>query len=726
MNKNNFPSRLLFQFLPLLLVVIPEISPLHAADSDQEAPAKIITATRIDTPPVIDGKLDEAVWEQAVVIEDIHQIRPHEQAEPTERTIFYVMYDKDALYVGVRSWYSEPEKMTAHILKQGAELLTEDRVGVILDPFNDKRSGYMFELNPNGVRLDGLFNTPTQFAPWWDGIWQGESMLTADGYSAEFAIPFKTLSFDVQDETWGFNVWRIVMHKDEQMGWVSHNRSVNPAAAGEMTGMRDLDIGKGLDIVPSVSIRQERDITRGDKDYKFEPSLDVFYRITPSLNSVLTVNTDFSATEIDNRQVNLDRFSLFFPEKRDFFLKDSDIFDFGNTDFEQPFFSRRIGLSNTGEPVDLDFGGKISGRIGQWNLGALAIRQAEFEVIKPDNLMVARVTRNVLDESSVGAIMTYGDPTSNLDNVLGGIDFRYLNTRLSEGRTLTGQIWYMQTRTDGLSGDDAAWGVGLAMPNQNKWNGRVSVREYQENFNPALGFITRRGVRDHSADIAYIYRPDSSWLRDISAGINARYVMRLDDDKLQTRVILFRLLELANYQGDRLMFRYFLGQESLDVPFEISRGVILPVGMYSFDRGGVEYETSPARVVSLFGDMWYGNFYNGTRLGIESGILWRPSKYLNFSGSYDFNDIELIQGKFITRLMSFKADIVFSNTLSWTNLVQFDNVSNNLGFNSRLHWIPQAGRNIYLVFNHNLIDTETGFMSTRSDITIKANYTFRF
>ncbi|OGT86970.1 MAG: hypothetical protein A3G96_05140 [Gammaproteobacteria bacterium RIFCSPLOWO2_12_FULL_52_10] len=146
-------------------------------------------------------------------------------------------------------------------------------------------------------------------------------MLTADGYSAEFAIPFKTLSFDVQDETWGFNVWRIVMHKDEQMGWVSHNRSVNPAAAGEMTGMRDLDIGKGLDIVPSVSIRQERDITRGDKDYKFEPSLDVFYRITPSLNSVLTVNTDFSATEIDNRQVNLDRFSLFFPEKRDFFSR---------------------------------------------------------------------------------------------------------------------------------------------------------------------------------------------------------------------------------------------------------------------------------------------------------------------------------------------------------------------------------------------------------------------
>ena len=215
MNKKNSLSHIVIQCLPVLLAALPGISSSAAVATAKELPDKIITAPRIDTPPLIDGKLDEAVWQQAVIIEDIHQIRPHEQDEPTERTVFYVMYDKDNLYVGARAWYSEPEKMTAHILKQGSELITEDRVGVILDPFNDKRSGYMFELNPNGVRLDGLFNTPTQFAPWWDGIWQGESSISADGYTVEFAIPFKTLSFDPQDTTWGFNVWRIVMHKDE-------------------------------------------------------------------------------------------------------------------------------------------------------------------------------------------------------------------------------------------------------------------------------------------------------------------------------------------------------------------------------------------------------------------------------------------------------------------------------------------------------------------------------
>jgi len=724
-NNKNTPAAW-HQFLPLFIYAIFTliIDDVSAQETDRHL--KIIKAVRIDKPPVIDGKLDDDVWQQAAVIEDIHQIQPHEYAEPTERTVFYVMYDKDALYIGARAWYKNPDKMTARLLKQGSELFNEDRIGVILDPFNDKRSGYMFEVNPNGVRLDGLFNTPTEFRPWWDGIWEGEGEMTADGYTVEFAIPFKTLSFNAGNDTWGFNIWRNNMYNEERSGWVSHNRDSNPAASGEIEGLTDIEIGKGLDIVPSMSMRQERDITRGDTDYKLEPSLDVFYRLTPSLNTVLTVNTDFSATEIDDRQVNLTRFDLFFPEKRDFFLKDSDIFQFGNLGEEQPFFSRRIGLSLTGEPVDLDVGAKISGRIGQWNLGALAIRQGEFENIKPTDLMVARVTRNVLEESSAGILMTYGDPTSNLGNTLFGADFRYLNTRLSEGRTITGEAWFQKSDTDGLSGDDIAWGIGLHMPNRNKWNGEVSIREFQQNYNPALGFLTRRGIRDHHAYIGYIHRPTDSWLREIAAGIDVTYISRTTDDKLQSQYLEFTPLDLVNHKGDRLRFHYYVMKEGLDFPFEISRGVVLPVGLYSFNRYGFEVETGQGRKLSGYAGIWNGNYYNGTRFGVISWLQWRPNKYFNLSGSYDFNDIELLQGKFITRLMSLKTDIVFSNTIAWTNLVQFDNVSNNLGFNSRVHWTPQAGRNVYFVFNYNLIDTENGFMATRSDITLKANYTFRF
>lgn len=698
----------------------------YAAEPAPDLQLKVIDAVRVDTAPLIDGRLDEAVWAQAARIEDIHQILPHENEAPDQRTTFYLMYDKDALYVGVRAWDTDPELMTARVLRQGNKLVFEDRVGLLLDPFNDKRSGYMFELNPNGVRLDGIYNSPTQFAPSWDGIWQGDAKITADGYTAEFAIPFKTLSFDAGDNTWGLNVWRVVMRNEERSGWVSHNRAANPAAAGEIRGMQGLELGKGLDIVPSSSMRQERNIETGETDYKLEPGLDVFYKITPSLNASLTINTDFSATEIDDRQVNLTRFNLFFPEKRDFFLKDSDIFEFAVSGNGQPFFSRKIGLSRAGEPVDLEIGGKLSGRIGQWNLGALAIRQGEHAGIDASEILVSRISRNVLEESSAGVIMTWGDPTSNLDSLLMGVDFRYLNNRLSGGRTLSGDIWYQQTETEGLSGNNAAWGIGIDMPNQDKWNGHASVREFQENFRPAVGFANRTGIRHYEAGAGYIHRFGDGWVREIGTNFNAQHIARLADDGLESQSLWLQLFNIANFQGDRLILHLVNMKEGLIRPFEIAKGIVLPAGLYSFNRLGIQYATSPARKISASGYYWRGEYYNGKRLGAKASLNWRPNKHISLSGAYDFNDIDLVQGDFITRLITLESDVVFTNTLSWSNLVQYDNVSNNLGLNSRIHWIPQAGRNVYLVFNYNMIDTEAGFRATRSDITLKANYTFRF
>ena len=711
----------------------------YGADDNAESGNKIIEIVRIDTPPVIDGRLDEDLWKRATVIEDLHQVLPYEYAAPNERTVFYLAYDKDALYVGARAWYSNPEEITARILKQGSPLMNEDRVGVILDPFNDKRSGYMFEVNPNGVRLDGLFLKPTQFSPDWDGIWRAEAQYLEDGYSVEYAIPFKTLSFNPENHTWGLNVWREVVRNQEMIGWVSYNRAWNPSAAGEVKGLRDLDIGKGLDLVPSMSLRQIRNFNGLGTKYELEPSLDVFYKISPQLNGSLTINTDFSATEIDDRQVDLTRFSLFFPEKRDFFLKDSDIFEFGNIgglDFRstfspveledgRPFFSRKIGLSNTGEPVDLDYGGKISGRVGQWNVGAQAIRQAAYGDIDATNIFVGRVSHKVLNESSIGAILTYGDPTSNLDNVLGGVDFRYLNTNLPGGRTLEGEVWYQKSDTEGLSGNDSAWAVGLRMPNTNRLRAGIAIKELQKNFYPALGFANRRGTRTYQGEVGYTYRPAGGLLRVIYAGVDVMHVHEMGYG-LQTQNIRIRPLELTTFQGDYFRFHYNLGKEGLSTPFEISRGIVLPRGLYTFNRYGVAFGSGPARKLTFEGSVWNGDFYDGSRFYAYGGISWRPSKHFNVSGSYEFNDINLIEGNFITRLITFKSDVVLNNTMSWTSLVQFDNISNNLGINSRLHWEPEAGRDVYFVINYNMLNTEEGFVSTHSDITLKASYTFRF
>lgn len=729
------------QFRTILVTGALVISPTLVLPAENLAAGeyKQIQAVRVGRAPVIDGVLNDAVWAEAVVINDLHQVRPYEYTEPIERSEFYVIYDKDAIYVGGHHWDSQPDKIVANRLIQEASMSGEDRVTVVLDPFNNKRSGYAFTLNLNNVRRDGLFITPTKFYGDWDGIWQGQASRTDDGWITEVAIPFKTLSFNSENDTWGFNVWREVGRTGERIAWVSYNRGANPSAAGELRGLRNMDTGLGLDIVPSISLRQSRDLDTDETDRLIEPSLNVFYKITPSLNGSLTINTDFSAVEADSRQVNLTRFDLFFPEKRDFFLKEADIFEFGRIggvddhaeisrvqrENGRPFFSRKIGLSDDSVPVDLDYGAKISGRVGQWNIGALAVRQTAFADTDATDIFVGRVTRNVLDESTIGVIMTHGDPTSNLENTVFGVDFLYQSTNLSDGREIQTEAWYQQSDTQGLDGDDAAWGLRFRMPNTTGFRGGITVKEIQQNFNPALGFVNRRGVRDYIGEFGYTARPRGAYIQEVFAGVDARRVQRLDSG-LESSLVSFRILDISNHSGDRLQAKYRLTEESLAEPFEISTGIIIPPGYYNFDEYGITFVSSAHRKWSGSADVFKGSDYNGDKLSMTAGLAWKPSKHFVLQGSCEYNDFHLPQGNFNTRLITFQPDIAFTDTLSWTSLIQYDNVSDNLGIDSRVHWIPEAGREIFFVINHNLVDGTDGFETTRSDVTLKVNYTFRF
>lgn len=709
------------------------------AEDVAAAQNKSVNAVRVDAAPVIDGVLDDAVWAQAAVIRDLHQARPYEYSAPNTRSEFYVIYDKDAIYVGGHHHEAEPHRIVANQLIQDSPMNGEDRTTVVLDPFNDKRSGYAFTLNFNNVRRDGLFITPTQFFGEWDGIWQGKASLSDDGWTTEVAIPFKTLSFHSENDTWGFNVWREVGRTAERIAWVSHNRDTNPSAAGELSGLHSMETGLGLDVVPSLVLRQTRDFEAGTTDHVIEPSLNVFYKITPSINGSLTINTDFSAVEADARQVNLTRFGLFFPEKRDFFLKEADIFEFGRIgggdrfieipqverENGRPFFSRRIGLSVDNEPVDLEYGAKVSGRAGQWNIGALAVRQAAFQDVDATDMFVGRISRNVLNESSIGLIVTRGEPTSNSDNTLFGFDFNYLNTSLSRGRTFEASAWYQQSDTDGLSGDDAAWGLRLRTPNTAGLRTGLTVNEIQEHFHPGLGFVNRSGVRDYVGELGYTYRPRGSLVREIFAGIDARHVDRLEGGT-QSSLISFRFLDILTHDGDKLEAKYRVKKEGLTEPFEISPGVLIPPGFYSFDEYGISVSGSAHRRLSGGLNIFRGTDYDGDRLSIDGRVSWKPSRHFNIQARYQFNDFELPFGHFTSRLITFQPAIVFSDTLSWVNLMQYDNRSEILGINSRVYWVPEAGRELFFVINHNLSNSTDELVSTRADMTFKVNYTFRF
>ena len=275
--------------------------------------AKSFRAVKVANAPVLDGKLDDEVWQQAERITDFHQSRPGDHAEPSEETELYVVYTEDALYVAARMYDSNPELISAPTIRHGQGLPFDDRLVIILDPFNQGRAGYRFETNLNGVRHDSLYETPTSFRLDWNTIWETATSIDGKSWVAEVEIPFKSLPFDPRLDTWGFNFGRGIRRRNEEMSWVSLDRTYNPTIMGEMSGLEGMNQGLGLDIVPSFIGLRQRSFSPRASDSSLQPSLDAFYRLTPSLNAALTVNTDFSAVEVDNRQVNLTRFNLFFP-----------------------------------------------------------------------------------------------------------------------------------------------------------------------------------------------------------------------------------------------------------------------------------------------------------------------------------------------------------------------------------------------------------------------------
>jgi hypothetical protein len=727
-----------------LLVVVASALVLFAlcfeASAQVAASEKTFKAGLTSRVPTIDGSVDELEWKDAATIEDFHQLVPVEYAPASEATRVKVMYDADALYVGALMFNKDPAQISARVLKQGDALLADDRFSVVIDTFHDKRNGYLFMVNPNGVRRQGLFQNTANLNFDWKGIWQTRARRTADGWTAEMRIPFKTLAFDPAIDDWGINFEREIPGRNESAGWSSRNAQVNPGTAGVAQGLSGLSQGRGLDVVTSVSGKRQKRAGERNEDWSLEPSLDVFYRPTPTLTAALTLNTDFSATDVDDRQVNLTRFSLFFAERRGFFLEGADFFEFARLDATneedsaipvssrqngRPYFSRQIGLAADGAPVDILAGAKLTGRIGRWNVGVLDVQQDSVGDVESQNLFVGRAAVNVLDESSLGLIATHGNPRADVDNSVGGIDFRYRNSHLPGGNQLEGEAWYQRSQSDSI--DDDAFGVRLRVPNNVGWRGGVSFKELGAQFDPALGFVNRRGIRDHIAEIGYAHRVSGRLLQTIYGGIDAQQVDRLTGE-LESRLVVLRSLEVETRTADALKLRSYLHTEVLVDAFEIAPGVAIAPGRYDFDEYELSIETGRHRPLQASVAVAQGQFYDGDQRRAEVELIFRPSPHFATILAHEINDIDLPSGAFISRLTRLRLDFVFSATLAWTSFVQYDNVSELVGINSRLHWIPEAGREMYLVLNQGLqdFDRDDRFRTTQADVVAKLGYTFRF
>ncbi|MCA9511489.1 MAG: carbohydrate binding family 9 domain-containing protein [Myxococcota bacterium] len=753
--------------LALSLAVAAAFAPRVALASLDPAPHVEMVWT--ETPPTLDGRLDEEVWKTAAVIDDFHTAEPRAGGRPSQRTVIRILSDRDAMYVGIECYDDEPDGIVVnHMLRDDVDTYYDDRLNIVIDPFLDRRNGYLFQVNPVGTRRDGLIEGPN-FEPNWDGIWAAKARVGRDGWFAEVRIPYKTLSFDPAAKTWGLNFSRGIRRRNEDIRWadpVPHRIVTNTARAGFLDGMGRQVQGVGLDVVPAATTRRVDDRLRDKHYFLFDPSLDAFYRITPGLTGSLTVNTDFGETEVDERQINLDRFQLFFPEKRDFFLQDALIFDFGALsanveDIEpngRPFFSRKIGLDADGNPVAIRAAAKVTGRVGRFNVGLLDA-QVEGHTLKredalgrfvervpgrPDadqhvgttNLLVGRATMNVLRESRVGFIVTNGDPRTNRSNSLAGVDFDFRDSDfLGTGQVVQGNVWAQNSFTEGGHGTEAAYGGELQLPNDHHFV-FLNFRDIAKDFYPALGFVSRADIRRYEGRYRYRTRPPSRLVRTFDNFVWGILVTDRENEVQSLRVDL-RPIDIETHTADGLEIAYRRGFERVLVPFPLPviPQLMIPAGTYHTDEIVVEAESSKHRRLSTYVEARYGGFLSGRRAKVLARVDWRPSRFVRFGLEYDHSELWLdvvnaanarSEVRTAARIARVRVNFQFTPDVSWLTFVQYDNASDRVGVNSRLRWIVSDGREIFLVYNQLLLADDGDVTSVRTEPLAKVGWTFRF
>jgi len=684
--------------------------------------------TRTDEPPVINGRLDDPQWDNATVLDRFRQVEPVENAEPSERTEIRLLYDSNALYVAVRCFDREPDKIVAKQMQRDGDLRSDERIRILVDTFFDRRNGFFFEMNPNGARVDALIENNDNVRFDWDGIWFGDATIDDKGWTAEFAIPYKTLNFDPDQDRWSFNAARFIRRRNEWIRWtsISQNKPFQSVAdAGVLTGLENLEQGAGIDFKPFGITGVTHENEPEETSFDFDAGFDLFYKITPSLTFVGTVNTDFAETEVDERRVNLTRFPLFFPEKRDFFLQDAGIFEFGGINRNPlPFFSRRIGLGPDRQPLDILAGVKLTGRIDRWNIGLLDVQMDDVDDLGRKNLFVGRVSANVLNESNIGGIITVGDPQTPEENILGGLDFNYRNSTFNGDKVVEGNLWYQQSDSSDASGEQNAFGVKLRYPND-RINWSTGFTRIDDQFNAALGFVPRRGIHEFFANWRYRWRPNNDFIRRIDAGIGTFVITDLNNN-IESRDLNLDLITVETEADDEIRFGVTREREVLTDMFEIFDNVVIPVGDYKWDRYRVDFSTSTGRPISVDFAFEDGGFFTGSRTDYEAGIEWRVSKHLFLGAEYELNDVELDEGDFDTRIARLRANIFFTPDLSWTTFAQWDNVSDRLGINSRVRWIVQPGNELFFVLNQSYTGEDLRFTVDETEFTTKVKWTFRF
>jgi len=671
-----------------------------------------VTAVRIEQGPAIDGATDEAVWQRAAVIREFTQQEPVEGAPATERTEVWVLYDQDNLYLAVHAFDSQPEGIIATEMRRDSDrLLDEDNFQIILDTFKDSRSAYMFVTNPLGARLDqqvaeegegGRRGISSNINRDWDGVWHVSAGRTSDGWVAEIAIPMITLRFpDAEIQDWGVNFMRNIRRKNEQAFWAPIPKAyglTRVSLAGSLTGLKSLNRGRDLRIKPFL-VGGGRRVSSGEganNAWQRDLGLDLKYGVTAGLNLDLTANTDFAQAEVDDERVNLTRFPLFFPEKRDFFLENAGQFNVGTTaSFDRLadlFFSRRIGLTEGGDHVPILGGARLTGKVGRNNVAILDVQTDDAFGQPGENFLVARYSRDIFSRSKVGALIINKQATSG-----GGFNRTLAaDLTLALHPSLTVNGFLAKTATSGISDRDLGGHLRAGWLDR-AWNVYAEYTDLQDNFNPEVGFVPRVGIRTSKFHVERNPRPGRFGIRVLEPMANATYTTDQSGRLVSRRLHYMLGTRLEN--GAYLIVWYNRNFERLDAPFPVRSDVVIPPGDYRFGDWRFSFSSNPSR--RIYYNITYApqTFFDGTRSDIELGLGMRLTSQLSTEARYSRNDLDLAAGAFAVDIGSLRLDYALSPNMTLRTLTQYNSSTHQWSTSARFRFTYRPGSDLYVVYD---------------------------
>ncbi|HVH26808.1 MAG TPA: DUF5916 domain-containing protein [Vicinamibacterales bacterium] len=710
----------------------PEPRALEEGEFEAVRLQKVVTAVRLteNESITLDGQFDEAAWSRAVPGSDFYQRLPRTGAPATDRTEVRVLYDDDTLYVGIMCFDPEPERIVIKELKEDFDINGTDMVQLIIDSLHDRRSAFALSVNAAGARRDTQVSETGASNNDWDGVWDVKTGRTPEGWTLEYAVPFKTLRFSNEAvQEWGLQIARRVPRRNEESEWAPvpfRYTSLRTQFAGTLRGLENVSPGRNLKVKPYVlgqstetlvagSLQSVRSLSRF-KDYN--GGFDLKYSVTRSLTLDTTYRTDFAQVEVDQQQTNLTRFNVFFPEKRDFFLENSGIFNFGPGGNLVPFFSRRIGLSPAGAVVPIIGGGRVSGQLREYNVGFLAMKTEDAGPTPSNNYVVGRVRRNLLRNSWVGALGTSRDSTldGNFNRVYGAdAHFQFWDR-------LEFDSYLLRSDTPARPGNN------LARRFQTGWRddeltASVEYNEVQPNFNPEVGFVRRGEMSQYNGEFGWAPLIDHPTIQNLNFGTTVDYYRSEITDNIETRVqeATTGLRLRNNGSANFVVTRTF---ERLVEPFDIHSDVTIPVGDYDYQNYTANFNAGSNRRTTGSGSITWGEFWDGESTSFTGTLGLRPNYHWSLDLNYTRNDVSLVDGDFTTNLIGARFLYAFTPRAIFNSFLQYNTDTRQVSSNIRFNWTHHPLSDIYIVYNH-AQDTGRGQTVGRTFI-VKVTNLFNF